>query len=244
MRLRLGTKLQQARKFVLDIIFPRDCIGCGREGKYLCTQCLNEIEIAPQNYCPLCKKSSPDNKICPNCRIETKIKAIWVAGDYNQKILQDLIHNLKYNYLEDISDELAQYLLRYIKLKNIFKNFQIFPDNAIFVPVPLHRKRFLSRGFNQSKLLADKLGNLLGIKTADILQRLKNTETQINLSRLQRQENVKGAFRLLDNNFHNKKIILIDDVLTTGSTFKECAKVLATAGYDEIYGLVIAQRED
>jgi ComF family protein len=205
---------------------------------------LNEIEIAPQNYCPLCKKSSPNNKICPNCLTETKIKAIWVAGDYNQKILQDLIHNLKYNYLEDISADLAKFLFRYLKFKNIFDHFQITADNAVFIPVPLHKKRFLSRGFNQSELLADNLGKLMGLKKSNILQRIKNTQTQINLSRKERQENVRDAFAVLEKNINNKKIILIDDVLTTGSTFKECAKVLTDAGFNEIYGLVVAQRED
>lgn len=232
------------KNFILDLIFPKDCIGCGGEGKYLCGQCLEKIEFVGSDYCPLCKKPSPFNEICPVCKKDTAIKAIWVAGDYNKQILQDLIHNLKYNYLEDISANLAQYLLRYLKYKNVFENFKIFSDNAVFAPVPLHRKRFISRGFNQSKLLANNLGALTGIKTADILQRLKNTETQINLSRQQRQENVKGAFEVTNRNFCNKKIILIDDVLTTGSTFKECAKVLAEAGYDEIYGLVVAQRED
>jgi ComF family protein len=111
--------------------------------------------------------------------------------------------------------------------------------------VPLHRKRFLSRGFNQSELLAEKLGKLLDFKNSNILKRIKSTQTQINLTRKERQENVRFAFTLTDKNSDiNKKVILIDDVVTTGSTLKECAQALADAGYREIYGLVIAQRED
>jgi predicted amidophosphoribosyltransferase len=107
MRLQLGIKLQQAWKFILDLVFPRECIGCGREGRYLCAECLEKIDFVQTDYCALCKRPSTLNKICPACQGETAIKAVWVAGDYNQKILQDLIHNLKYNYLEDISSDLA-----------------------------------------------------------------------------------------------------------------------------------------
>jgi len=236
--------LKVFKNFVLDLIFPRECIGCGREGRYLCGECLGKIDFIQNDYCALCKKNSPLNKICPACQSETAIKAIWVAGNYNQQILQDLIHNLKYSYLEEISDDLARFLYAYLKFKNIFEYFRITKDNTVLVPVPLHKKRYLSRGFNQSELLADSLGKISGIKKCNILRRIINTKTQINLSRKQRQENVKGAFAVSDQNISNKKIILIDDVLTTGSTFKECSKVLAAAGYDEVYGLVVAQRED
>jgi competence protein ComFC len=237
-------KLNKVKDFILDLIFPRECLGCGGEGRYLCGDCLGKIDFVKIDYCPLCKKPSTLNKICPACQGETAIKAVWVAGDYNQKILQDLIHNLKYNYLEDISSDLARILFRFLRLKNIFINFGINAENTILVPVPLHRKRFLSRGFNQSELLAEKLGKLLDVNNLGILKRVKNTQTQINLTRKERQENVKDAFAVLEKNSNNKKIILIDDVLTTGSTFKECAKVLTSAGFGEIYGLVIAQRED
>jgi len=237
-------RLKNLKDFILDLIFPLECIGCGGEGRYLCASCQAKIELTPQFYCALCKQSSELGRICPVCQKDTALRAIWVATDYNNKILQDLIHNLKYNYLEEISADLALLIAKYLEVSKIFEQFQINKDNTILIPVPLHKKRFLGRGFNQSELLANQLSNLLGFKQAKILQRNKNTQTQINLKRIERQENVKDAFTLKGNFDPNKKIILIDDVVTTGSTLKECAKVLQQAGYKEIYGLVVAQRED
>jgi competence protein ComFC len=237
-------KLNQIKEFILDLIFPRECVGCSSEGGYLCKSCLEKIDLNSDFYCALCKRLSEMGRICYNCQSKTSLKAIWVAANYNNKIFQDLIHNFKYNYLESISADLALLLSKYLQQKNILKSFDITPENAILVPVPLHRKRFLGRGFNQSELLAKELGKLLSLESFNLLKRVKNTETQINLNRSQRQENVKDAFEINGNFANNKKIILIDDVVTTGSTLKECSKALAAAGYQEIYGLVIAQRED
>jgi competence protein ComFC len=241
----LGFKLNRAKEFLLDLIFPKECLGCNREGSYLCKQCLAQVNFTEEFYCALCKKPSPEGRICQNCQKETNLKAIWVAADYNNKILQDLIHALKYNYLEEISDDLAKLIFGYLQEKNILSQFQLTPDNAVLVPVPLHQKRYLARGFNQSELLANKISKFTSIKSSGLLARQKNTETQINLKRKERQANVREAFKLKENNSDiNKKIILIDDVVTTGSTLKECAKVLGDAGYREIYGLVVAQREE
>jgi competence protein ComFC len=240
----VGIKLHQIKEFILDLIFPRECVGCSSEGGYLCKSCLEKIELNSDFYCALCKRPSEMGKICLNCQAQTPLKAIWVGANYNNKIFQDLIHNFKYNYLESISADLALLLSKYLRQKKIFESFDITPENAILAPVPLHRKRFLGRGFNQSELLAKELGKLLSLESYNLLKRVKNTETQINLNRSQRQSNVKDAFVMNGNFVNNKKIILIDDVVTTGSTLKECAKALAEAGYQEIYGLVIAQRED
>lgn len=236
--------LKTVKIFILDLIFPGECLGCGREGSYLCGDCLEKIDLNHSDNCALCHKPSSGGKICAQCQPETKLKAIWVAADYNQKVLQDLIHNLKYNYLEAIGADLSRLLVKYLKVKNILEQYQIRSDNAVLIPVPLHKKRFLNRGFNQSDLLAAKLSADLGIGKVNFLTRIKNTQTQINLNRSQRQQNIKDAFSLKGDFNPNKKAILIDDVVTTGSTLKECAKVLADSGFTEIYGLVIAQREE
>lgn len=240
----VNLKLNKVKSFVLDLIFPRECLGCGREGRYLCSQCRAQIKLTKEFYCALCHKPSEFGKICSQCQKDTALKAIWVVSDYNQKIIQDLIHNLKYDYLEEISADIALLSDRYLKGNKIFEHFQINADNTILVPVPLHKKRRLNRGFNQSELLADKLGEAAGLNVGIILSRIKNTQTQIDLNRSNRQSNVRDAFSVKGVFDKNKKIILIDDVVTTGSTLKECAEVLAKAGCSEIYGLVVAQRED
>lgn len=237
--------INRFKDFVLDLFFPKECLGCQKEGRYLCGECLEQIELNKDFYCALCKQKSTYGLVCPSCRQNTVIKAIWVAADYNNKLLQDLIHALKYQYIEGISESLAALVLEYLRQTDLLRHFEINPAHTIIVPVPLHRKRILTRGFNQSELISDNIGKILIFEKVNLLKRIKNTETQINLKRLERQQNVTEAFNLSNIPFDiTKKVILVDDVVTTGSTLKECASVLANAGFKEIYGLVIAQRED
>jgi len=239
-------KLKEVKEFVLDLIFPKECLGCGKENTYLCRQCFEKIELNKKFYCALCKRESALGKICELCQKESALSAIWVAADYNNDILQALIHNLKYKYLEDLSQVLTDLIIRYLEEHKIFQHFDIDNKNTLIAPVPLHKKRLLLRGFNQSDLLAEKISSFYKIRKLKFLNRKRNTPSQIDLKRKERQQNVKEAFvfkadEVLDK---NKKIILIDDVVTTGSTLNECAKVLSENGFKEIYGLVIAQRED
>jgi len=239
-------KLKEIKEFVLDLIFPKECLGCGKENTYLCRQCYEKIALNKNFYCALCKRESDLAKICLFCQKESALSAIWVAADYNNDILQALIHNLKYKYLEDLSQVLADLIIKYLEEQKIFQHFEINNENTIITPVPLHNKRLLLRGFNQSDLLAEKISSFYKIKKLNLLNRKINTHSQIELKRKERQQNVKAAFIFNANESldKNKKIILMDDVVTTGSTLNECAKVLSENGFEEIYGLVIAQRED
>ncbi|OGY41780.1 MAG: hypothetical protein A2Y82_02820 [Candidatus Buchananbacteria bacterium RBG_13_36_9] len=237
---------QKIKNFILDLIFPKECIGCGREGYYLCKSCREKIEIKKRFECALCHRESNFGRICPGCQKNTSLKTIWVVADYNNKILQSLIHGLKYQYLEEISTHLANLVIKYLEDYNIFKQFDITNENSVVVGVPLHKKRLLSRGFNQSDLIAQEIAKYFKMPFVKLIDREKNTQTQIGLDRQDRQRNVENAFSLSNNysNYKNKKIILIDDVVTTGSTLTECAKILQSAGLVDIYALVIAQRED
>jgi ComF family protein len=240
------TVIKKIKDVVLDLIFPRECLSCGKEGSYLCADCFKKIETNNKFYCVVCKRPTDYSKICQTCQSEYKLRAIWVAANYNDKILQELIHFLKYKYIEEAGDILAEIIIKYLEKNQILQKFGLSKSSALFVPVPLHKKRYLSRGFNQSDLLVKKVSEFYKIPKADILARKRNTQSQIDLRKSERQENVKGAFEMInkDNLDKNKKIILIDDVVTTGSTLNECAKVLLDAGLSEIYGLVVAQRED
>ena len=239
-------KIKAFRNFLLDLIFPKECLSCGKEGLYLCSECLKKIELNKKFYCTFCKKESDLSKVCPSCQGQTVLKAVWLASDYNNELLQRLIHNLKYNYIEELAEILSRLIINYLEENKIFQNLNFKNEEIIFAPVPLHKKRLLQRGFNQSYLLAEKLSNYYKIPIINLLSRSKNTESQVNLKRSDRQENIRNAF-IFNNEFEslkNKKIILVDDVVTTGSTLRECADILSNNGFFEIYGLVIAQRED
>jgi len=236
-------KVMSVKDFLLDLIFPKECLSCKQSGTYLCQSCFKKIEFNIKKYCPLCKKDLENINICKNCQEKTYLDNIWVSANYNNQILQDLIHCYKYQFIEELSSILSGIMIKYILDNNIFINENITQENTIIIDIPLHKKRYLKRGFNQSDLLARDISNHFSIDKFNLLKRKKNTVSQINLKRSERQENIKDAFVINSNNISsNKKIIIIDDVITTGSTLNECAKVLAGQGFAEIYGLVIAQR--
>ncbi|MDD5341375.1 MAG: ComF family protein [Patescibacteria group bacterium] len=238
--------LEKIKNVILDLIFPRECIGCGTEGSYLCGDCQRKIKINRNFYCVVCKKPTHLPRICEDCGKEYRLKAVFVAADYNDKALHDLIHLLKYKFIEEASSGLGEIVINYLEQNKIFQNFDFGPDNTVFVPVPLHRKRFLNRGFNQSDLIANHLSEFYKIPKKVLISRIRNTQSQVELKKSERRENVRDAFILsADKSFDkNKKIILVDDVVTTGSTLNECAKVFLKEGFVDVYGLVVAQRED
>lgn len=238
-------QLQNLKSFILDLIFPRECLGCGLEKKYLCSNCFSQLELNKRFYCVFCKKETAYSQICLNCKDKTALKAVFVIANYNNELLQELLHNLKYNFVEEISDNLSDLMVKSLERNNLFSAWQINKANTIITAVPLHKKRYLARGFNQSDLLAERLSDHYHLPKKDLLSRQRNTLSQVSLSRQERQTNLNDAF--LFNNQEadkNKKILLIDDVVTTGSTLAECAKVLAAQGFKDIYGLVIAQRDN
>jgi ComF family protein len=125
--------------------------------------------------------------------------------------------------------------------------YRIIQSNVVFVPIPLHKAKLRKRGYNQAELLARGLGRKFGIRVVDCLERVKSTKTQVGFSQKERAENIKGAFAVKQRYQPSLKafeqIILIDDVLTSGATLKEAAKVLKKAGGGKVFALTLAHGE-
>lgn len=240
-------KMRQIKDWILDLLFPKDCLCCQKEGNYLCASCFLQIDFNQKFNCVFCHQETDSSGICLSCRQpDIFLDKVWVATNYNDRKIQALIAGLKYKYITEVSEILARVLGDYLEQHDLRIEFGLTADNCLLVPVPLHAKRFLSRGFNQSALLAEKISQCYNIFSQDLLKRIVNTQSQVHLKRSERQENVANAFVLNSQIDWPKttKIILLDDVLTTASTLNQCAKVLKQAGYEAVYALVIAQRED
>ena len=218
---------------IWNLIFPKKCINCKREGQYLCEDCLSLIEMNPFNYC-LCEKLERKNK-CDNCK-NRNLDRILSATSF-KGIVREAIHKLKYSYLEELSVPLSLLILNY--LQNI--NCQI--DNSfIIVPVPMHPKKKRRRGFNQSEEIAKIISQSTNIPLSTTLIKIKETKPQMELNRIERMENIKNCFAITNKKeIENKTILLLDDVYTTGTTIEECAKVLKENGAKEVWGLTIAR---
>ena len=247
--------------FLLDIFFPKFCVGCGEYGNYVCEKCVKEIEIIKTSTCPECGKISPLGKFCSKCKqkLNIELSGIIVAANYEVGPTREMIHHLKYSGFTELSDLLGELIvqrmlfepsLRGVIDEAIYLNGLPRPKDrsrndrkdTILIPVPLHVNKQTKRGFNQSELIAQYVSNRTKIPFKNALARVKQTESQVGLTGSERRSNLEGAFVVNKKSLvSGKSIFLVDDVTTTYSTLNECAKELKSAGAKKVYGLVVAK---
>jgi len=237
--------LNRFKKNFLDTLFPIACLSCAKDGVWLCERCLKKISLRSFQVCPLCEQIiSACGKICPDCRKrKPPLDYLLVAANYQEKYITKIVHLYKYNFLESLAAPLGK-----IMLLSFMQNDFPLPD--LIIPVPLHPRRLRWRGFNQSELLANYIGENLtpGLVIPilkNILIRKKDTAPQMQVKNYKdRRENIRNAFAVQNpSGILNKNILLIDDIATTGSTLFECARVLKESGAKKIYGAVISRQE-
>ncbi|MCX6811483.1 MAG: ComF family protein, partial [Candidatus Berkelbacteria bacterium] len=204
--------------YILDLIYPKECVGCNKEGVWLCRRCSNKIIKIKTPYCPKCRRITKNGQFCRNCRRKMSLTGIIISAHY-QEPLRETIHRYKYEGLRDLKNQLSNLIIE--RLKNNLPR-----GEKIIIPIPLNRKRELERGFNQARELAEIISLRFDIPLAkDVLIRKKYTLPQINLKLKERSENIKDAFRLSSNKgTKGKTILLIDDVTTSGATLNEAAR--------------------
>jgi len=230
-----------------------------------CPYCKSFLEREAVK-CSFCESSGKTRGENPALRSEPS--GSKTKGEEDHKILmvrslgrfddhyKELIHRFKYGKKIPLGKRLGQRLGETINsdanLKTRFDKLTVlskvegqnscFLKSDFLIPVPLHKSRYRERGFNQSDILAEGISKVTGLSVLkNVLKRKKNTKDQTNLSREQRDENVRGAFVVTEPEMINgKKIILVDDVITTGSTLSECARMLKQSGVKKILGMTIA----
>lgn len=238
--------------FLLDLIFPKFCVGCGVEGEWFCASCQKKIIFIKSPTCPRCKKLTRNGQFCKTCRHNSYLTGVITAAYYKKSALKEAIHTFKYDEVFDLKIELGNILIDTLKKRWTKKN-------TILIPVPLFRSRQASRGFNQAELLARRINQNCNWPIYNCLKRIKYKKPQVVLSGEERAKNVKDAFifrpvipdrksrrdasdQESTNIFKYKTILLIDDVYTTGSTLQECANALRQhTDVREIWGLVLAK---
>jgi ComF family protein len=219
---------------IKDLVFPRFCCGCGVEGDLLCRHCLEEIKVNTQaGSCVLCRNGTKSSNLCAGCRRATALDDLICVGEFKGEI-RDALHVLKYEDVRAVASVLARLLFDRCQVANL--------SAGLIVPVPLHPNRERERGYNQSGLIAQVLAKQSGWLFLDALAKIKNTQRQTKLSRDQRLENLKGAYRpKFDLSDYRKPIYLVDDVLTTGATLSAAARALKQAGARRLRGLIVAK---
>jgi len=236
-----GWKKAVAR--VLDLLYPPDCALCGvalSHGQALCHDCRADLPRLAEPFCQSCGEMFPGQITgpftCPNCHDLTFAFECARPATVRDARTLELIHRLKYNREIHLAGELGRLARESFADPRLA---QALADAWPLVPVPLHRHRLRHRHFNQAEEIARALAGPIGMPVLKALWRIRATDTQTRLSRHQRMENLRGAFaitrrgrRWIEASPHGA--VLIDDVLTTGSTVNECARTLRRAGFRKV----------
>ncbi|MGE5209267.1 MAG: double zinc ribbon domain-containing protein [Alphaproteobacteria bacterium] len=228
----------------VSLLYPATCTICGKNlssGRYLCDACETRVlRIVP----PFCEKCSEpfDGSItgafaCANCAHRTIHFDAAVSAYRGRGIVREIIHEFKYARQTHLRHLIALWLRAAMddeRLREV--------SFDLIVPVPLHPARQRERGFNQASLLAESLSVEISLPSRQVLERIRYTTTQTALDRSERMENLHNAFRLRKKaDVRGLRVLLIDDVLTTGSTLSECARVLKRAGAISVHAATAAR---
>ncbi len=223
---------------ISDIFFPKRCLGCRKNAKYICETCLDNLGNIRQS-CPYCERASVDGATHVFCAGKLKLDGCFSIWPY-QKVIKEAILKMKYSFALQVATEISEYMV--FKLKEL----PIFPKNSLLVPIPMFWLRENFRGFNQSEVIGEYLAKNLGWDFNPlVLIRKKLRKPQTALKAKERKENVRGVFAFNKAFQHEilkyQLLILFDDVYTTGSTLKEAAKVLKRNTLVKVWGLTIAR---
>jgi competence protein ComFC len=232
----------------LDLLYPPACVVCLTglaDGRALCDACDADLPRLEEPFCNSCGESFQGHIsgpfACPNCsRLKFSFAFARPATIRDDRTL-DMIHRLKYNRELHLAKDLGRLAF------DAFADPRLAPalaENWPLVPVPLHRQRFQHRHFNQAEEISRELYRHTGLPVIKALKRTRATGHQTALTRSQRLENLRGAFAITAAGRRRIAVapagaVLVDDVLTTGSTVDECAKILRRAGFLEIYVVTV-----
>ena len=234
--------LHEVFRYALDFILPQSCLICHKEieGPPVCNDCLDLIPVVSSPRCPVCGR--PTRRVrsvhriprCRYCRHSTSLDR-GRAWTLFVPPLDRIVHHFKYRRGLRLGRLLG------LGMALVMRYDPILASSDLIVPVPLYWLKKMRRGYNQAQVLAQVVSRETGIPVCDGLRRIRFTRTQTRLPDRQRIDNVSAAFRLRRGaDIAGKKILLVDDVMTTGATIRECARVLKDKGADRVCSLVAA----
>lgn len=224
---------------IKDLLAPKKCYSCKKEGHFLCKKCFEEIGYF-ESICPVCKEKTRDFEVHFYCKKETiSLDKVIILTHYQNKIIKKLIKDAKFYGKKDILEDIALYLW-----EKLFDHIEENTQDIILIPTPMYFWKKLKRWYNQSEILVKNMSKICQIDyNNSLIKKVRNTKAQSHLSKIQRMENLQKAFSIdekLIQNLKNKTFIIVDDVVSTGSTLHEISTLLKKYGGKKIYWLCIA----
>ena len=230
----VSTLVERWRGQLLDLVFPPRCVNCRRVGAGLCPDCLSKVQLVTPPFCSRCSHPLQyADQSCAQCRLHPLHIGQIRAVAYHEGPVREAIHALKYNQRTDLVAPLCDQLESHLGRSPV--------EFDLITAVPLAPLRLRARGYNQAELLARALAARHSRPYVGGLQRLRETADQIGLGPKARRENVDGAFQAEGVLFRGQRILLIDDVCTTGATLDACAVALTQQGAKAVVGLTVAR---
>jgi ComF family protein len=243
---RAGKAFSRIFNLLADAVYPRECIGCGRlsdrPGRHICWSCFSRIDLLHSNLCELCGNpltgSSDSAFICGYCRKRKPVFDRARSAARFSGVVRDILHQFKYQdglwQISDLTDLLQGALMAQFDYRSI----------DVVVPVPLYRTRFRDRSYNQSFVLARELAKRIDRRVdGRSLKRVRYTDTQTHYNAAQRKKNISGAFSVVRPEWIcGRTVLVVDDVMTTGATLNECAKILRKNGALKVFAISVARR--
>ena len=225
----------------LNLLFPPYCVGCGTfffpsRYKYLCDRCEKRISSVNPQRCPYCEKQSPFGMTHVSCERRFGLDGLLSCVLYTPPITR-LIQAWKYRFARDVEKDIV-----FLTRQKVVEATSFFCSDMVVVPLPSATRRLFWRGFNPPLTLAQELSNLYSMEVCQVLRK-RFGKPQVGQSQKERSMNVRGAFELIEKGrVQEKKVVLVDDVWTTGSTLKEAGKVLKRDGRARrVYALTFAR---
>jgi ComF family protein len=214
---------------IIELLAPAACLGCGRQGEPLCGSCLHDASYWPE-CCYFCNRLMVGSRTCERCTEVAPLESVTVATIYEGPI-KDLIWQLKFQRSRSAARVAAGLLADRLALA---------PQFDLITAVPIAPVRYRERGYNQAELVARALGRQLGLPYRSLLGRTR-TDHQVGRDRHERLEAISGAFYPI-RRLRNEHVLVVDDVLTTGATLAECARILSVAGAGRMSAAAVARK--
>ena len=214
--------------WLIEFVYPRYCVACNKYGVFLCPECKNELEIADQ-ICPICEEESLMGWTHEGCRHKMGMDGLIAIYSYRDENVRKIVEGIKFGFNRSLIGYLTKGAC-----------FEAGVEFDAVVPIPLHFYRENWRGFNQASEIGKEFERKTGVALVEMLKRTKRTKQQAQIkNKEERKDNLRDAFEVVVK-VKNLKILLVDDVFTSGATMRECAKELKKAGAGAVWGLVLA----
>ncbi|MCA9332574.1 ComF family protein [Candidatus Saccharibacteria bacterium] len=215
---------------ILNILAPNECIVCQEEGTTICEQCSEQAIFPVPSRCYRCKKLTNDFAVCKKCKNSSKLSNVWVRSEYSN-VSKQLIYKMKFDSNRQTAHDIARLDIEVLPY---------FPKDVIVCPIPTATMRVRQRGYDHTMEIAKEISKITGLHKANLLVRVGKSR-QVGARKEARINQLKDSF-IVTKDVKNRKVILVDDVVTTGGTLESAASELKRFGASRVYAVVFAQK--